>query len=120
KVEEPVLQPIYGGTRAKPFKTHHNTLDMDLFLRISNELYMKRLIVGGFEKVFEIGHTFRNEGMDKNHNPEFTMLETMEAYADYTDNMNLVEEMFEYVVLKVFGKTKIEYQGQDLEFKRHW
>lgn len=120
EVEEPVLQPIYGGTRAKPFKTHHNALDMDLYLRISNELYMKRLIVGGFEKVFEIGHTFRNEGMDKNHNPEFTMLETMEAYADYTDNMNLIEEMFEFVATKVFGKTKIKYQNHELEFKRPW
>ncbi len=120
EVEDPILQPIYGGTRAKPFKTHHNSLNMDLFLRISNELYLKRLIVGGFEKVFEIGHTFRNEGMDKNHNPEFTMLETMEAYADYLDNMNLIEEMFEYVAQKVFGTTKIKYQGHQLEFKRPW
>ncbi len=120
EVENPVLQPIYGGTRARPFKTYHNTLDMPLFLRISNELYLKKLIVGGFEKVFEIGHTFRNEGMDRNHNPEFTMLETMEAYADYMDNMNLVEEMFEYVVKNVFGKTKLSYQGKDLEFKRPW
>lgn len=120
EVENPVLQPLYGGTRARPFKTHHNSLDMDLYLRISNELYLKRLIVGGFEKVFEIGHTFRNEGMDRNHNPEFTMLETMEAYVDYFDNMNLIEEMFEYVCLQVFGKTKIEYQGQVLEFKRPW
>lgn len=120
EVENPVLQPLYGGTRARPFKTHHNTLDMDLYLRISNELYLKRLIVGGFEKVFEIGHTFRNEGMDKNHNPEFTMLETMEAYADYMDNMNLVEEMFEYVVLKVFGTTKLPYQGVTIDYKRPW
>ncbi len=120
EIEHPILQPLYGGTRARPFKTHHNTLDMDLYLRISNELYMKRLIVGGFEKVFEIGHTFRNEGMDRNHNPEFTMFETMEAYADYVDNMDLIEEMFEYVVLKVFGKTKIDYQDVQLEFKRPW
>lgn len=120
EVEEPVLQPIYGGTRAKPFKTHHNTLDMDLYLRISNELYLKRLIVGGFEKVFEMGHTFRNEGMDRHHNPEFTMLETMEAYANYTDNMNLIEEMFEYVAKKVFKTTKIKYQNHLLEFKRPW
>lgn len=120
EVESPVLQPIYGGTRARPFKTHHNTLDATLYLRISNELYLKRLIVGGFEKVFEIGHTFRNEGMDRNHNPEFTMLETMEAYADYMDNMNLIEEMFEYVAKQVFGKTKLTYQGQVLEFKRPW
>lgn len=120
EIEHPILQPLYGGTRARPFKTHHNTLDADLYLRISNELYMKRLIVGGFEKVFEIGHTFRNEGMDRNHNPEFTMLETMEAYADYMDNMDLVEEMFEYVANIVFGKTKLSYQGKDIEFKRPW
>jgi len=120
EVEDPVLQPLYGGTRARPFKTHHNTLDMDLYLRISNELYLKRLIVGGFEKVFEMGHTFRNEGMDRNHNPEFTMLETMEAYADYLDNMNLIEEMFEYVAKNVFGTTKLTYQGTVLEFKRPW
>lgn len=120
EVENPILQPLYGGTRAKPFKTHHNTLNMNLYLRISNELYLKRLIVGGFEKVFEIGHTFRNEGMDKNHNPEFTMLETMEAYADYLDNMNLIEEMFEYVALKVFGKTKLAFQGKLIDYKRPW
>lgn len=120
EVENPILQPIYGGGRAKPFKTHHNSLDTNLYLRISNELYLKRLIVGGFEKVFEIGHTFRNEGMDKNHNPEFTMFETMEAYANYEDNMNLIEEMFEYVVKQIFGKTKITYQGKVLEFKRPW
>src|SRR3989344_1259975 len=120
EVENPVLQPIYGGTRARPFKTHHNSLDMNLYLRISNELYLKRLIVGGFEKVFEIGHTFRNEGMDRNHNPEFTMLETMEAYADYNDNMDLVEEMFEYVAKNVFGKTVLKYQGNEIDYKRPW
>src|SRR3990167_3769459 len=120
EVENPVLQPIYGGTRARPFKTHHNSLDMNLYLRISNELYLKRLIVGGFEKVFEIGHTFRNEGMDRNHNPEFTMLETMEAYADYMDNMNLIEEMFEFAAKTVFGKTKLEYQGNLIDYKRPW
>src|SRR3989344_3223300 len=96
EVEEPILQPLYGGTRARPFTTHHNALNTDFYLRISNELYLKRLIVGGFEKVFEIGHTFRNEGMDRQHNPEFTMLETMEAYATYVDNMDLIEEMFEF------------------------
>lgn len=120
EIEDPILQPLYGGTRARPFKTHHNTLDMDLYLRISNELYLKRLIVGGMEKVFEIGHTFRNEGMDRNHNPEFTMLETMEAYADYQDNMNLVEEMFEFVANKVFGKLKLTYQGIVIDYKRPW
>ena len=120
EVEEPVLQPLYGGTRARPFKTHHNTLDTDLYLRISNELYLKRLIAGGLEKVFEMGHTFRNEGMDRYHNPEFTMLETMEAYADYKKNMDLVEEMFEYVALKVFGTTKLPYQGTMINYKRPW
>lgn len=120
ELEDPVLQPLYGGTRAKPFKTHHNTLDLTLYLRISNELYLKRLIVGGFEKVFEIGHTFRNEGMDRNHNPEFTVFETMEAYADYMKNMELFEEICEYVVKKVYGKTKVEYQGKVLDFKRPW
>ena len=120
EVENPILQPIYGGTRARPFKTHHNSLDTNFYLRISNELYLKRLIVGGFERVFEIGHTFRNEGMDRSHNPEFTMLETMEAYADYNDNMILIEEMFEYVVNSVFGKTKLEYQGIAIDYKRPW
>lgn len=120
EVESPVLQPIYGGTRARPFKTHHNTLDQIFYLRISNELYLKRLIVGGFEKVFEIGHTFRNEGMDRMHNPEFTMLETMEAYADYTTNMKLIEEMFEYVAKQVFKTTKITYQGKVIDYKVPW
>lgn len=120
EVENPVLQPIYGGGRARPFKTHHNTLDANFYLRISNELYLKRLIVGGFEKVFEIGHTFRNEGMDRMHNPEFSMLETMEAYANYEDNMNLIEEMFEYVAKQVFKTTKISYQGKIIDYKRPW
>jgi len=120
EVENPVLQPIYGGTRARPFKTHHNSLDQAFYLRISNELYLKRLIVGGFEKVFEIGHTFRNEGMDRNHNPEFTMLETMEAYADYLDNMNLIEEMFEYIAKEVFGSTKLTFQGKIIDYKKPW
>ncbi len=120
EVENPVLQPLYGGTRARPFKTHHNTLDMDLYLRISNELYLKRLIAGGLEKVFEMGHTFRNEGMDRHHNPEFTMLETMEAYIDYHKNMDLIEEMFEYVALSVFRTTKLPYQGTMIDYKRPW
>lgn len=120
EVENPVLQPLYGGGRARPFKTHHHALDARFYLRISNELYLKRLIVGGFEKVFEVGHTFRNEGMDRSHNPEFTMLETMEAYADYLDNMDLIEEMFEYVAKAVFGKTKLEYQGMMIDYKRPW
>lgn len=120
EVENPVLQPIYGGGRARPFVTHHNTLDMDLYLRISNELYLKRLIAGGLEKVFEMGHTFRNEGMDRNHNPEFTMLETMEAYIDYRENMNLIEEMFEFVAKEVFGTTKLPCQGKIINYQRPW
>lgn len=120
EVENPILQPLYGGTRARPFVTHHNSLGMDLYLRISNELYLKRLIAGGLEKVFEMGHTFRNEGMDRNHNPEFTMLETMEAYADYKKNMELIEEMFEFVALDVFGTTKLPYQGVEIDYKVPW
>jgi lysyl-tRNA synthetase, class II len=93
EVETPILQPLYGGATARPFVTHHNALDMPLYLRIADELYLKRLIVGGFDKVYEIGHDFRNEGIDRTHNPEFTMLEFYEAYADYTDMMNLVEQL---------------------------
>ena len=120
EVENPILQPIYGGGRAKPFKTYHKSLNANFYLRISNELYLKRLIVGGFEKVFEIGHVFRNEGMDRNHNPEFTMFETMEAYADYKDNMDLIEEMFGYVAKAVFKTTKLTYQGKVIDYKRPW
>ena len=120
EIESPILQPLYGGGRARPFITHHNTLNFDLYLRISSELYMKRLVVGGLEKVFEMGHTFRNEGMDRQHNPEFTMLEPMEAYADYRMNMDLTEEMFEYVAKEVFGTTKLPYQGKMIDYKRPW
>jgi len=97
EVETPILQTMYGGARAKPFKTHLNALDMDLFLRISPELYLKRLLIGGFEKVYEIGKCFRNEGLDKFHNPDFTMLEFYWAYADYKQLMKLTEEMFETI-----------------------
>jgi lysyl-tRNA synthetase class 2 len=93
EVETPVLQPLYGGAAARPFVTHHNALDMPLFLRIADELYLKRLIVGGFDKVYEVGHDFRNEGIDRTHNPEFTMLEFYEAYADYVDMMDIVERL---------------------------
>src|SRR5207253_8843274 len=93
EVETPVLQPLYGGASARPFVTHHNALDMPLFLRIADELYLKRLIVGGFDRVYEIGHDFRNEGIDRTHNPEFTMLEFYQAYADYTDMMEVVESL---------------------------
>jgi lysyl-tRNA synthetase, class II len=92
-VETPVLQPLYGGAAARPFVTHHNALDMPLYLRIADELYLKRLIVGGFERVYEIGHDFRNEGIDRTHNPEFTMLEFYEAFADYTTMMSRVESL---------------------------
>jgi len=120
EVETPTLQPIYGGANARPFVTHHNSLDLDLYLKISDELYLKRLIVGGLEKVFEIDKDFRNEGMDKNHNPEFTMMECYEAYADYNDMMKLTENLYEYVAKKILGKTKINFQGKDIELKTPW
>jgi lysyl-tRNA synthetase class 2 len=117
EVETPVLQTIPGGANAKPFKTHLNTLDMGLYLRIAPELYLKRLLVAGFEKVFEIARNFRNEGMDREHNPEFTMLEFYAAYWDYEKLMNFLEEMLEHVVKGNFGKTKIKFQGKDIDFK---
>lgn len=120
EVETPILQPIYGGTLARPFKTYHNALGVSLYMRISTELYLKRLIAGGFEKVFEIAKVFRNEGMDKNHNPEFTMLETMGAYIDYKANMELVEQMIEYAVKQATGATKVKYQGEEIDFKAPW
>lgn len=120
EVETPILQNLYGGGLARPFKTHHNALDIPLYLRISSELYLKRLIVAGFEKVFEIARIFRNEGIDRNHNPEFTMLETMEAYIDYRENMDLVEEMTEHVVKSVMGSTKVKYQNDNINFARPW
>ncbi len=106
EVETPILQPIYGGAKAKPFKTHLNALDMDLYLRISPELYLKRLLVGGFEKVYEISRCFRNEGMDRSHNPDFTMLEFYWAYADHKDLMKLTEKIFETLLKKIFGTTE--------------
>ena len=120
EVETPILQPIYGGGLAQPFKAYHNALGINLYMRISTELYLKRLTVGGFERVFEFGRVFRNEGVDKNHNPEFTILETMEAYADYKDNMKLVEEMTEKAVKDITGGTMVNYQGKDVEFKTPW
>jgi lysyl-tRNA synthetase, class II len=120
EVETPILQTIYGGAKARPFKTKMNALDLNLYLRIAPELYLKELLVGGFEKVFEIGRNFRNEGMDKSHNPEFTALEFYWAYADYKDLMNIVERMFSYVVKKVFKTTKIEFQGKTIDFKSPW
>ena len=117
EVETPTLQPIYGGAMAKPFTTHHNALDSKFYLRISDELYLKRLVVGGFEKVFEICKDFRNEGIDKAHNPEFTMMEFYWAYADYEELIRLTEEMVSQVMKEVHGKYKLEYQGKALNFK---
>ncbi len=120
EVETPYLQTIYGGANAKPFKTHLNALDMDLFLAISPELYLKRLIVGGYEKVFTISRNFRNEGVDRWHNPEFTMMEIYWAYKDYNDMMTLFEEIYEYVAKKVNGSTKVEFRGKTIDFKAPW
>ncbi|MBU1868639.1 lysine--tRNA ligase [Patescibacteria group bacterium] len=116
EVETPILQPVYGGASAKPFTTHHHALDIDLFLRISNELYLKRLIVGGFEKVYEVSKDFRNEGMDRQHNPEFTQIEFYWAYADYDELMQFTEKMIGRVLNKVMGSTVITFQEQELDF----
>jgi lysyl-tRNA synthetase class 2 len=120
EVETPVLQPIYGGTHARPFKSHLHSLDMPVYMRISNELYLKRLLVGGYEKVFEFSKDFRNEGIDKTHNPEFMQVETMWAYADYKDNMKFCEEMISYVAKKVLGTTKVKHQGRVIDLKTPW
>ena len=120
EVETPVLQPIPGGALARPFVTHHNALDIDLYLRIAPELYLKRLVVGGFEKVFEIGRVFRNEGLSPRHNPEFTMLELYQAYADYTDMMALIEEMVSGLAKELLGTTSITYAGRPLELAAPW
>lgn len=120
EVETPVLQPIYGGAFARPFITHHNTLDMDLYLRIADELYLKRLIVGGFDGVFEIAKDFRNEGMDRDHNPEFTMMELYIAYHDYHFMMDLVEEMFRTLAEKVMGSAELPYRDHTLDFGKPW
>ena len=120
EVETPILQSVYGGASAKPFKTHLNALDIDLYLRIAPELYLKRLLVGGFEKVYEIGKCFRNEGMDKYHNPDFTMLEFYWVYADYKDLMKLTEKMFVAVIKNVFDKMEIENDGKVIDFSTPW
>ncbi|MEN9938456.1 MAG: hypothetical protein RLZZ387_5035 [Chloroflexota bacterium] len=120
EVETPTLQPIYGGASARPFITHHNQLKQDLYLRIAVELYLKRLIVGGFERVYEISKVFRNEGVDRTHNPEFTMLECYQAYADYNDIMALVEDMFRTLARELTGGTQIEFQGQTIDFGPTW
>lgn len=120
EVETPILQPLYGGAAARPFVTHHNALDMELYLRIADELYLKRLIVGGFDGVYEISKDFRNEGIDRTHNPEFTMMELYVAYKDYEWMMNFVEEMINNVCLKVFGTTEFEVEGKKINFKSPW
>ncbi|WP_417553767.1 amino acid--tRNA ligase-related protein [Marinomonas fungiae] len=122
EVETPMLQTIPGGASARPFVTHHNAMDMDMFLRIAPELYLKRLVVGGFERVFEINRNFRNEGVSTRHNPEFTMIEFYQAYADYKDLMDLTEEMLRTVSEQVLGTTKVPYQGEetvDLAVRAH-
>jgi lysyl-tRNA synthetase class 2 len=120
EVETPTLQPVYGGASARPFVTHHNQLRQDLYLRIADELYLKRLIVGGFEKVYEICKDFRNEGVDRSHNPEFTMMECYQAYADYNDIMQLVEDLFRSLALEICGTTQISYQGQQIDLGPRW
>ena len=120
EVATPVLQPIYGGTTALPFITHHNALESDLYLRIADELYLKRLIVGGFEKVYEIGVDFRNEGIDRWHNPEFTQLEFYQAYVDYTEIMDMTEKMLSYIVKEITGSYTITYDGNEIDFTPPW
>lgn len=120
EVETPMMHPLVGGANARPFITHHNTLDIELFLRIAPELYLKRLLVGGFERVYEINRNFRNEGMSYKHNPEFTMLELYQAYGDYHDMMELTENMFADVALEVLGTTKITYQDQTIDLTPPW
>lgn len=115
EVETPMLHPIMGGANAKPFITHHNSLDMDLYLRIAPELYLKRLVVGGFDRVFEIGRNFRNEGIDKSHNPEFTALEAYQAYADYNDMADLIPDLIAYVARSVLGTTVINVNGEEID-----
>ncbi len=120
EVETPILNTIAGGAAARPFITHHNTLDIDLYLRIAPELYLKRLIVGGMEKVYEIGRLFRNEGMDVKHNPEFTSMELYQAYTDYNGMMEITEQMISYVAEQICGTTTITYQDQEVELKAPW
>lgn len=120
EVDTPVLHTLEIGASARPFRTHHNALDIDMFLRIETELYLKRLIVGGFERVYEVGRIFRNEGMDATHNPEFTSVETYQAYANYKDVMDMVERLYEFVAMKALGTTDVNYQGQVIHLKAPW
>ncbi len=120
EVETPILQPLYGGAEAKPFTTHLNAFDMDMYLRIAPELYLKRLLVGGFEKVYEIGRVFRNEGVDRQHNPDFSMLEFYWAYADYKDNMKLTERLMTSVAKDIFGGATFTYEGKEVDLSTPW
>jgi lysyl-tRNA synthetase class 2 len=120
EVETPIMTPLAGGAAARPFITHHNALGIDLYLRIATELYLKRLIVGGFEKVYEIGKDFRNEGISIKHNPEFTMMELYQAYADYEDMMEITEDMISTIAKDVLGTTRITYQGQEIDLTPPW
>ena len=120
EVDTPVLHTLEIGASARPFRTHHNALDLPMFLRIETELYLKRLIVGGFERVYEVGRIFRNEGMDATHNPEFTSVETYQAYADYKEIMEMVEQLYEFVSMKALGTTDVTYQGQVIHLKAPW
>jgi len=120
EVETPILQPLYGGASARPFVTHHNALDIDLYLRIADELYLKRLVAGGIDGVYEISKDFRNEGMDRSHNPEFTMLELYVAYKDYNWMMDLVEELFEHICKTVFGSFEFTFEENKINFARPW
>ncbi len=120
EVETPILQPLYGGAAASPFTSHHNALDMKLYLRISLEPYLKRLIVGGFDRVYELSKCFRNEGIDRTHNPEFTMLELYQSYADYQDMMNITEELIEKTAIEVNGTTKVTFDGKEIDLKTPW
>ncbi len=120
EVDTPILSPIAGGANARPFKTHHNTLNLEMYMRIANELYLKRLIVGGFEKVYEMGRMFRNEGMDINHNPEYTAVEVYQAYVDYEEIMRLTEGIVSYMAEKATGSMVIDYQGTQIDFTPPW
>ena len=120
EVDTPILVPVAGGAHAQPFITHHNALDQQLYLRIATELFLKRLIIGGFDKVYEIGRVFRNEGIDQDHNPEFTLLESYEAYADYNDVMDMVEQMVSAIALTVNGTTKVTIGNDVIDFAPPW
>ena len=120
EVETPTIQPVYGGANAEPFETHVNDRDMDAYLRISPELYLKRLIVGGYERIFEVATDFRNESIDRTHNPEFTMMELYQAYADYEDMMQITEEMVEHIAEEILGDTNLQYQGEEIDLSAPW